>query len=316
MLSTQTTRRSIWAAVVLTTTAFCATPVAAAEALSPEAVEQIRNRANAMFDDLAAEEKAHGKPAPEPTPAPAPEPTLEPEASPPPMAPSVAPSVEVAPDEEAAAEVRRFVKLVRDRKRHKHHHHDDDDDAAPKLRITVQTPLPTLTLRPPAKGPSSRWLRLGFEGHLATGPSLDDRLEMIGIGGFDAAFQIGSHFSIGIGQIGVARAGSSRSSLWALHAAPYTELNLFFSPHLQGYLQAGALVQAVAADLRQRRGRRDIGVAPFAGTGLRFFIGSRFSVGPAVRVYYAAMGGLLMSDRMLPQRAVVLAGGFDTHIHF
>ena len=49
--------------------------------------------------------------------------------------------------------------------------------------------------------------------------------------------------------------------------------------------------------------------------GLRYWLGSHFSVGVGARVHYVATGGYASSWAVLPQGAIMMSGGLELAVH-
>jgi len=226
--------------------------------------------------------------------------------------------VEVETDEEQAEALRdihAFVHLAR-RKAHEHRHHRQmiRDLARAKAQrdaalVIVETAEPAHPQDETVDLARDRSFRIGFEGHGAPGPGNSwHNPSFAGFYGGDLALNVAPFLALGVGQIGATRGDDQ----WTINAAPYAELFFFIGDWLQLYAQGG-----VATQLQVAGGEPDaFGAAAYGGLGGRFWIGSHFSVGPAVRTFVVVSEQFAVTDHLLPREAIIITGGVDCHLHF
>jgi hypothetical protein len=314
-----------------------------------EAEGRVRDDAQNLFDQL--DEMTGAKPAPKKPAAPkaeppAPSPEPAPESAPAPALPEAAPEAAPAPaptaetagpstaatstaDDaanraEAEADLRAFVEAAAARaEQHRQHQaelkastpaaaavkqrvDDDDDDDEDDDDDDLDDARPIDLAR-------ERRLRIGLETHGALGLGhKPESLTVIGTGGLDVGINPTSFLTVGVGGIGLAMASLGVGDRWAMNATPYVEGFVFFGRHVQPYVQLGLPAQMrFGAGLPQQ-----LGLAGYAGTGCRIWFGSRFSVGPVVRLHHVFTDGFLVSGQVLPGGTQLLTAGVDTHVHF
>lgn len=167
---------------------------------------------------------------------------------------------------------------------------------------------------PPCPGNRAvcRRVGLGFEGQAAAAAFRQDTLEVMGLFGWRASVTVAPFLTLGVSELGGCEARLLDGHRWAVQAAPYVELFWFSSRALQLYADVGVTLQ------RRFGGgmAASTGVAPFAATGLRLWMGNRFTVAPEVRVHQVTSAGLAMWRRVLPEGSTVVTAALSTELHF
>lgn len=130
-------------------------------------------------------------------------------------------------------------------------------------------------------------------------------------GGIDVGFRILPFLSLGMRRVTVGHASTLAGDRTSIGAAPTLELSLAIAPRIEPYLQVGSAVQ-----VRFGSQGRSVGVAPFVGGGVRFFVADIFSIAVESAVHVpVSEGGFLFGHEVLPQGAVVLQGGLALAFH-
>jgi hypothetical protein len=164
----------------------------------------------------------------------------------------------------------------------------------PSVVATLDRPAPDRAL--------AHRLALGLEGYAS---SLNGHA--YGLGGLSLAYTVAAHVALGMNHLAWARSSGRE----AVTAGPFVEASWFPRAWLQPFAQAGVPVQ-----VRWGNGLpAAVGVAPFAGAGLRFWIGGRVSVGVGARVLAVATDGYLAWAGELRKGAVSFAGGLECGGH-
>jgi hypothetical protein len=152
---------------------------------------------------------------------------------------------------------------------------------------------------------------IGLAGQVTTVPQEPDGREAIGFGGLRVGYALGEHLALGVTDVGLANAGALRGDRWGFGLGPYAELGTFASESVQLFGQLGAPLQ-----LRWGGDADDeAGLAPFAGAGARFWLGSGFSITLEARAQVVASRAYLAMGRVLPQGAAAVSGGLGIDFH-
>ena len=153
---------------------------------------------------------------------------------------------------------------------------------------------------------------LGLSGLVGTRPDGRDDFAPTWTSGIDVGFRLLPFLSLGVRRITYAGARTLGGDRFAIGGAPALELALPLFPRVQPFVQVGAAVQA-----RFGGGQgRTTGVAPFIGTGVRFFLTEWLSLAPEGVVHVPVTdGGFLLGHEVVPQGAIVLQGGVALAFH-
>ncbi len=157
----------------------------------------------------------------------------------------------------------------------------------------------------------ARPFSLGFSGQLSMGP--DGNYPVVGSFGLFAAVTVARHLTVGITDLGFSGfdQGVGGDTRFALSGGPFVEGYLFPRPWLQPFAQVGLPLQA-----RFGGGiSTTYGVQPFLAAGLRFWLGSRFTIGINSRLGVVTGDGYFSQQVVLPSDAVVWSGGLELGGH-
>lgn len=149
---------------------------------------------------------------------------------------------------------------------------------------------------------------LGLSGLVGTREGSDGSFAPTWTAGIDLGFRVGEVVSIGVRRltIGATAQGPER---WAFGASPYVELTGRVWERLEVYGQLGAALEG-------RTGLGSvIGIAPFAGGGVRFFPISIFSIALEGAAHVPVTDSFVLGHEIFPLGAVVLQGGLALAFH-
>jgi hypothetical protein len=97
---------------------------------------------------------------------------------------------------------------------------------------------------------------------------------------------------------------------WAIGASPAVSVGARVQERIEIYLEVGA-------GLQSRFGGQgtNIGVAPFGGGGVRFYVADFFSIGIEGALHVPATRGFLLGTEVFPQAAAIFQGGLAFTFH-
>lgn len=155
------------------------------------------------------------------------------------------------------------------------------------------------------------WLGIGTSILIGTRPT-EGGFSPTWLGGFDVAFRIDTHVSLGIRRAHFGMFGDER--YWTVGASPFIELALRPWERIDVYGQLGAAldVQIRTRDIQTQ----GLGIAPFGGAGMRFFLDEMFSLSVEGVVHVPLVNGLSLGEVIAPPMSVAVQGGVGLSFHF
>jgi hypothetical protein len=155
------------------------------------------------------------------------------------------------------------------------------------------------------------WLGIGTSILIGTRPT-EGGFSATWLGGFDVAFRIDTHVSLGIRRAHFGMFGDER--YWTVGASPFVELALRPWERIDLYGQLGAAldVQIRTRDIQTQ----GLGIAPFGGVGMRFFLDEMFSLSVEGVVHVPLVNGLSLGEVIAPPMSVAVQGGVGLSFHF
>jgi hypothetical protein len=155
------------------------------------------------------------------------------------------------------------------------------------------------------------WLGIGTSILIGTRPT-EGGFSATWLGGFDVAFRIDTHVSLGIRRAHFGMFGDER--YWTVGASPFVELALRPWERIDLYGQLGAAldVQIRTRDIQTQ----GLGIAAFGGVGMRFFLDEMFSLSVEGVVHVPLVNGLSLGEVIAPPMSVAVQGGVGLSFHF
>jgi hypothetical protein len=170
----------------------------------------------------------------------------------------------------------------------------------PSAPPVIASPPATLVKRSIANRALAHRLTLGVEGFGTANQ------RGYGYGGFTLAYTASAHIAAGVNNL----TWAGVNGLNSVSAGPFVEAFWFPRRWLQPFGQVGVPLQ-----VRWRGAAAGFGASVYAGTGVRFWIGQRMSLGAAVRLMVVASNAYLVWAEDLSKGTVSFAGGLEVAGH-
>lgn len=126
--------------------------------------------------------------------------------------------------------------------------------------------------------------------------------------GLDVGFRLHDLVALGVRRVTAAATAQGRDQ-WAIGLSPYVELAGRVAERVELYGQLGA-----ALEVRAGFGT-GVGVAPFTGGGVRFFVADLFSIAVEGAAHVPVTDTFLLGHEVFPLGAVILQGGLALAFH-
>jgi hypothetical protein len=191
----------------------------------------------------------------------------------------------------------------------------EDPGSAPEPAAAAEPVAAPEPAASPAPAEPTRFvpgpLSLGLSGLVGTRPDRGGDLAPSWTAGFDVGFRLAEWIAVGARRITVAGGRSFGGDLLAPSASPYVELAWRPWERVEGYGQAGAALQ-----LRIENGDLGgLGISPFVGAGVRFFVADCFSIAAEGAAHLVLGDRHLFGSDVYPDGALLLQGGLAFAFH-